>query len=186
MVCAEDVIQTCQMLLNNGIQTWLTGGWGIDALLGEQTRPHKDLDVIMRLNDVIRMREILGHAGYVLHEIWIENRWVSDVQGVETPTAFVLQDAEGRQVDAHAMLLDDQGNGIPAWEADEGFTFTKQDLGGKGTIAGFAVQCLTPEMQVLCHMGYELPEKQLRDLELLHDKHGVEYLIRDSRLQPSG
>ena len=185
MVRAKDVISIYQCLLDNVIQVWLTGGWGIDALLGEQTRPHKDLDVIMLLDDVVRMRELLGHDGYGLKELWSENRWVVDAHGVETATAFVLQDSEGREFDAHAMRLDDRGNGAPAWEA-EGFVFKRQDLAGEGIIAGVAVQCLSPEMQVLCHTGYELPDKQLRDLELLHEKFGVEYPDEYSRLRPSG
>ena len=174
MVRAKDVISIYQCLLDNGIQIWLTGGWGVDALLREQTRPHKDLDVIMLLDDVVRMRELLGHDGYALKELWSENRWVVDGRGDETATAFVLQDSEGREFDAHAMCLDDRGNGIPVWEA-ETFIFKRQDLAGAGLIAGFAVQCLTPEMQMLCHTGYKLPDKQLRDLELLHKKFGVEY-----------
>ena len=47
MVTAEEVIEIYNKLLANNIQIWLTGGWGIDALLGEQTRDHKDLDAIM-------------------------------------------------------------------------------------------------------------------------------------------
>ncbi len=172
MVRAEDVINIYQLLLANGIQAWLTGGWGIDALLGEQTRPHKDLDVILLLDDVVRMRELLDGDGYHLKELWSENRWAVDAHGVETATAFVLQDAEGRELDVHAMRLDDLGNGIPAWEADEGFVFKKQDLAGEGRVDGFAVQCITPQMQVLCHTGYELPEPHLRDLERLQEKFG--------------
>jgi lincosamide nucleotidyltransferase A/C/D/E len=76
MVRAEDVICIYERLLTNGIQVWLTGGWGIDALLGGQTRPHKDIDVIMLLDDVVRMRELLNRDGYGLKELWSENRWV--------------------------------------------------------------------------------------------------------------
>lgn len=169
--------------MSNGIQIWLTGGWGIDALLEEQTRPHKDLDAIILLDDIVRVRELLRRDGYGLKEFWSENLWVSDAQGIETATAFVLQDAEGREFDAHAMRLDDRGNGIPAWEVVEGFIFKQQDLAGEGMIAGFAVQCITPEMQVVCHKGYEFPDKQLRDLELLHEKFGVEYPDEYSRLR---
>ena len=186
MVSAEDVINIYQHLLENGIQVWLTGGWGIDALLKEQTRPHKDLDVIMLLDDMVRMRELLGRDGYGLKDLWSENRWVIDAHGIETATAFYLEDSEGRQFDAHAMCLDDQGNGIPAWEEAEGFLFKRQDLAGEGRIAGFTVRCLTPEMQVLCHTGYELPEKQLLDLELLHEKFGVEYPDGYTRRGSSG
>ena len=41
------------------------GGWGIDALLGEQTRAHYDLYVIIRADDVkalIRVTRELGSA----------------------------------------------------------------------------------------------------------------------------
>jgi len=175
MVRAEDVISIYKRLLTNGFQVWLTGGWGIDALLGEQTRPHKDLDLIILLDDVVRMRELLSRDGYGLKELWSENRWVVDAHGIETATAFVLQDSDGREIDAHAMRLDDRANGVPAWEVAAGFVLKRQDLSGEGVIAGFAVQCLTPEMQVFCHTGYELPDQQLRDLELLHEKFGVEY-----------
>jgi lincosamide nucleotidyltransferase A/C/D/E len=174
MVRAEDVIKIYQHLSPHGIPVWLTGGWGIDALLGEQTRPHKDLDVIMLLDDVVRMRELMEREGYGLKEIWSENRWDVDAQGVETATAFVLQDADGRELDVHAMRLDEGGNGIPAWQA-EGFIFTREDLAGRGMIAGLAVQCLTPEMQMACHTGYALPDEHLRDVALLHERFGVEY-----------
>ena len=30
-----------------GIEVWIDGGWGVDALLGECTRPHQDLDIII-------------------------------------------------------------------------------------------------------------------------------------------
>jgi len=175
MVHAEDVITIYQSLLAAGIEIWLSGGWGIDALLGEQTRPHKDLDVIILLDDIVRMRELLGRDGYSLKELWSENRWVVDAQGTETATAFVLQDAEGREIDAHAMRLDERGNGIPAWADGEGLVFTRPDLAGEGLIAGFVVRCLSAEMQTLLHTGYELPDEQLRDLALLHERFGVEY-----------
>ncbi len=180
MVCADDVIHICQRFSANDIQVWLSGGWGIDALLREQTRSHKDLDIILLVDDIVRMRELLDHDGYCLKELWPENSWVVDAHGIETPTAFVLHDSEGREIDAHAMRLDDRGNGIPTW-ADEGLVFERQDLAGEGMIAGFAVRCLGPEMQVLCHTGYELPDEQARDLELLQERFGVEYPHEHSR-----
>jgi len=180
MVRAEDVITIYQRLLDSGVQVWLSGGWGIDALLGEQTRPHKDLDVIMLLDDVVQMRELLSRDGFGLKDLWTENRWVVDAQGVETATAFVLQDSDGREFDVHAIRFDDRGNGVPAWEGDE-LVFKKEDLAGAGLVAGVAVQCLSPEMQVLCHTGYELPDQQLHDLGLLYEKFGVEYPDEQSR-----
>jgi lincosamide nucleotidyltransferase A/C/D/E len=175
MVSAEDVIRIYQSLLASDIQVWVTGGWGIDALICQQTRPHNDLDIIIPLDDVVRMRELMARDGYRLKKLWSENSWVVNSHGTETPTAFVLQDSDGRELDVHAVRLDDRGNAIPAWTDDEGLVFTWEDLAGKGVIAGLAVQCLSPEMQLLCHSGYEIPDFQLADLELLRKKFGVEY-----------
>jgi ribosomal protein S18 acetylase RimI-like enzyme len=169
MVSAEDAVLIYKLLAANGIPTWLTGGWGIDALLGEQTRPHKDLDIILLLDDTIRMVNLLDREGYRLKEVWSENCQAVDAQGNETATAFVLHDAGGREIDVHAMRLDDLGNGIPAWEA-EGFYFKQEDLAGEGEIAGLAVRCLTPQAQVECHTGYALPEAQRGDLQRLEAK----------------
>lgn len=174
MMTAEDAIGIYQRLVNHDIQIWLVGGWGIDALLGEQTRPHKDLDIIMLVDDVGRMRELLSHDGYQFGYLWEENLHTVDARGVETATAFVLQDAEGREIDAHAVRLDAEGNGIPAWDA-EGRILKRQDLAGEGVIAGVTVPCFTAEMQMACHTGYELPDKQAHDLERLHEKFGVAY-----------
>lgn len=185
MVRAEDVVSIYQLLLAAGIQVWLSGGWWIDALLGQQTRPHKDLDVLILLDDIVRMRELLGGDGYGLKELWSENRWVVDAHGTETATAFVLQDAEGRQIDAHAMRLDERGNGIPTWADDAGLVFTRQDLAGEGLIAGFAVRCLSAATQMLLHTGYELPAEQLGDLALLRQKFAVAYPAEHSRLRPA-
>ena len=143
IIRAKDVISIYQSPSANSIQVWLTGGWGIDALLQEQMRPHKDLDIIMLVDDVVRLRDLLARAGYGLKELWSENSWVVDSFGTEIPTAFVLHSSQGREVDAHAMRLDERGNGIPAW-AGEGLVFEREDLAGEGVIAGFAVRGITP------------------------------------------
>ena len=174
MVRAEDVISIYQRLSTNNVQIWLTGGWGIDALLQEETRPHKDLDFIMLVDDIVRMRNLLALDGYCLKKLWSENSWVADSVWVEIPTAFVLHDSEGREIDVHAMRLDDHGNGVPAW-SHEGLIFKREDLTGEGLIDGLTIPCISPEMQVLCHQGYDLPSDQSRDLELLHERFSAEY-----------
>ena len=42
------------------VDVWLEGGWGVDALVGGQTRDHKDLDVIVKDSHETRMMEVLG------------------------------------------------------------------------------------------------------------------------------
>ncbi len=99
---------------------------------------------------------------------------MQDWQGNATATAFVWQDDVGREIDAHAKGLDDQGNGIPAWSVAAGFLFPREDLAEQGVIAGGRVHCISPKMQLMCHShtGYELPETNLRDVERIQAKYG--------------
>ena len=74
------------------------GGWGVDALLGRQTRPHHDLDVLVSVDDLGRLRDLLAEHAFTRRLIWEdENRWI-DVQGVRFPTAFVESDGRGRDL----------------------------------------------------------------------------------------
>jgi hypothetical protein len=43
---------------------WLDAGWATDVLLGKQTRPHDDLDLVSRLEDSTQIEEALGERGY--------------------------------------------------------------------------------------------------------------------------
>ena len=40
-----EVLRVLDALDGAGIRTGITGGWGVDALLRRQTRPHTDLDL---------------------------------------------------------------------------------------------------------------------------------------------
>ena len=80
-----DVIGLYIQLNNLGIEIWLDGGWGVDALLGEQTRPHDDVDIVIQQKDVPKLRELLAMQGY------------KDVPRNDTrPWNFVLGDNNGR------------------------------------------------------------------------------------------
>ena len=82
---------------------WIAGGWGVDALVGRQTRIHGDLDLAV---DVTRMAlghllQALGRHGYLVEADWRPSR-----------VALV---AGGRQVDLHPLLFVAQGIG---WQAN--------------------------------------------------------------------
>lgn len=173
MVSPQDALDILRLFHAHDIQVWLTGAWGVDALLGEVSRPHKDIDLIVLLDDVVKLRDTLSARGYELKQLWSENAWALDSSGVSVPTAFVLQDRQGRQVDAHAIQFDAQGIAIPAWNNAERLVFRPEDLEGHGSIAGSEVPCLSPSMQVVCHSGYTLPDFQVKDLALLHRRYGV-------------
>jgi lincosamide nucleotidyltransferase A/C/D/E len=180
---AEDVAELYALLRDHGVQLWIDGGWGIDALLGRQTRPHKDLDAFVALADLALMAGLLSQRGFGLKEIWGENRWLphSGVVPVigraapepEVATAFVLKHADGRELDIHILAVDAQGRATPLWECD--LAFAPDALHGQGTIGGVAVRCLSAAMHMRTHSGYVLQEKDFQDLRQLHERFGVAY-----------
>ena len=179
----EAAAELYSLLEDQSVGLWVGGGWGIDALLGEQTRPHKDLDIFVRFDDLATMIRVLVPLGFVLEYIWEENRWVeypvpvpliaSECAGMDVATAFVLKDVLGREIDVHALAFDEWGNGVSAWNME--LLFPTPAFMGRGTIAGTPVHCLSAHMQMLTHTGYTLQDKDVRDLRLLHDRFGIDY-----------
>jgi Aminoglycoside-2''-adenylyltransferase len=54
-----DVHELVDRLRDAGVAVWVDGGWGIDALVGEQTRPHGDLDIALPTRHWARARAAL-------------------------------------------------------------------------------------------------------------------------------
>lgn len=182
---AEEVVALYTLLAARGVCVWVDGGWGIDALLEEQTRPHKDFDALVAFDNLGALAGVLAGRGFTLKEIWAENRWVAHAvrlpligreqrAGSEVATAFVVRNGTGYELDVHVLTFDDCGYGIPAWHAD--VTFPPEALAGRGVIAGTPVRCLSAQMQLATHTGYALQAKDLQDLRRLHERFGVAYL----------
>src|SRR6266567_2305511 len=60
----DDVVQLLQLFDQHGTRVVVDGGWGVDALLGEQTRVHADLDIALEHKDVPKLRALLEARGY--------------------------------------------------------------------------------------------------------------------------
>ena len=48
---AQMVLWFVSLFERLGVRAWLDGGWGVDALIGEQTRVHADLDIMIPWTD---------------------------------------------------------------------------------------------------------------------------------------
>jgi lincosamide nucleotidyltransferase A/C/D/E len=47
-----EVLRILDALTARDLKVWLDGGWGVDALLGTQTRDHEDVDLIVELEAI--------------------------------------------------------------------------------------------------------------------------------------
>lgn len=158
---AADVLALVDCLDAAGVAVWLDGGWGVDALLRKQTRPHDDVDAVIPLHQTAPAISALETLGFAVH---------LDLR----PTRLVLRDGTGRQVDVHPVVFDAAGTGWQRGAApDGGDCRYPADGFVSGTIAGRRVGCFSAAVQIAHHTGYPPDEKDFHDVRLLHDRFGL-------------
>lgn len=146
----HDITEIVQLFNQHGIEFYVDGGWGVDALLGEQTRPHADLDIAIQHKDLPQVRALLEARGY------------SDVHRADSSDFnFVLDDYQGHQIDIHTYTFDAAGNHI------YGIPYPLESLSGKGSVDGHPVKCISPEWVVKFHTAYEFDEDDYRDVKAI-------------------
>jgi lincosamide nucleotidyltransferase A/C/D/E len=153
---ARDAAELIELFEHHGLEVYVDGGWAVDALLGEQTRPHRDLDIAIPEKYVPLLRELLAARGY--REQPRDDSWECN---------FVLADAHGREIDVHSYSLDDAGNNV------QGVAYTGEQLTGTGCINGYPVRCISPEWLVKFHTGYELDENDFSDVRALCERFSI-------------
>jgi lincosamide nucleotidyltransferase A/C/D/E len=109
VLAALDAVALCQLLEQHGIRYWVMGGWGVDALLHRETRPHKDLDLLVTLDTLPPLWKLFDERGFTVQYVWQENRWI-DRELKRWPTAFVVADAQGRELDVHVIDFGSDGS----------------------------------------------------------------------------
>jgi lincosamide nucleotidyltransferase A/C/D/E len=160
---AADVVAVLECLEADGIDAWIDGGWGIDALVGRETRAHEDLDLVVALGDLPPARAALAALGFE-HDPSVE-------PGL--PARLVLVAADGRHVDLHPVEFDERGNGWqPLGDGAYGL-YPAEGLTGAGQVGGRPVRCLTPQVQLLHHLGYPPDGDDRHDLRLLAEHFDV-------------
>jgi lincosamide nucleotidyltransferase A/C/D/E len=154
MALAE-VLVVLQALDIVGCRYWLEGGWGVDTLVGRQTRPHRDLDVDFDAAYEAEALTALHELGYVVETDWRPNR-------VE-----LVAPARG-WVDLHPLVLDEDGSARQAaldgsYHRFDRSWFTVGELGGR------PVPCVTAQAQRLFRERYEHRPVDRHDLDLLEE-----------------
>jgi lincosamide nucleotidyltransferase A/C/D/E len=153
---AADVVELLDFLERSGLEVYVDGGWAVDALLGEQTRSHDDLDVAIPHGQVPLLRRLMATRGF--HERPQAETWECN---------FVLADARDRRLDVHSYTLDAAGKNV------HGVPYSAEHLTGTGIITGRAVRCIDPASLVRFHTGYEVDERDHHDVRLLCERFGL-------------
>ena len=130
---AADVLAFLDLCEERGVRIWVDGGWAVDACLGEQTRPHADLDIAIERKDLDPIVDALTARG-----------WKTVDRDATNPGSFVLGDDEGHQVDVHVIVMDEEGRGVMG-PPELNQVYPAGSLTGRGTIEGRAVDCVSPE-----------------------------------------
>ncbi len=158
---ATEVLRVLSRLLNHGISVWLDGGWAVDALLGQQTREHSDLDIVIEARNLQTALAELAALGYERREEEHSRAW-----------NFVLADGQGHRVDFHIVVLDEGGKGIYGPPANGEF-YSAAALRGTGSIDGLELRCIAPAELIEYHDGYELDCCDFQDVRLLCERFGL-------------
>ena len=161
MMDARSVLSVIATLEHAGVRVWLDGGWGVDALVGEQTRDHDDLDCVIALSDAPIARDALTVLGFA-------------VALDELPTRFVVRDRTDRRVDFHTVSFAASGGATQQLPDGTLVPYPSQGFSGCGHIAGVRVGCLTAAVQSLHHLGYDPDEKDHHDMRLLADRFEID------------
>lgn len=161
MMTSSDVIRIAEILEASHIRYWIDGGWGVDVLLSRQTREHDDLDLVIEISEADSAKTALSAAGLNLSED-------------EFPTRFVLADQSGRRIDFHPVKFDSEGGGIQQLQQKGSFyRYSPEGFKASGQLAGRRLPCISADVQMECHLGYDPHEKDLHDVRLLHEAFGV-------------
>jgi lincosamide nucleotidyltransferase A/C/D/E len=155
MMSEQDVVDLLNISKQIDIPVWIDGGWGVDALVGRQTRQHNDVDVFVELKNGNKFIQMLLSKDY--NEVKMD---------YTTENHTVWQDSDNRVIDLHLFEIKEDGFLF------DGETYPSDTFDGKGTISGIPVRCLTAEAQLLYHQGYEHSEKDAKDVLLLCETFG--------------
>ena len=141
------------LLVQCDVPAWVAGGWGVDALVGRESRTHDDLDVLIPEAAPDRARRRLVAAGFA-------------VTLDELPTRFEMALTTFGVVDLHPIQIDAGGSRLAL--PDGGWwTYSRGALDAEGKIGTRRCCCLSAYEQLRLHHGYEPRDIDRADIALL-------------------
>src|SRR5438105_4430241 len=126
----------------------MAGGWACEALVGEQSREHADLELVVPDAQAPRAFEALQRRGFSIYE---------RRQAALLNCAVELIDRSRRRIALHLVEVDGAGRGD--WSrslraAGAAVGQECQELFGTGGLDGRRVRCMSAAAQLVLHTGY--------------------------------
>ena len=141
---AEEVPRAYRWLASQGVPTWIAGGWGVDAIAGEQTRPHRDLDFLVPVDEGDRARKILEEHGFELYPPEIRLPFRLAMLNRRARLMIDLQLVSPNPDGSCTFRVIDSQVSVPNFD----YVYSAEGLVGKGTVAGVEVPCISRDEQV--------------------------------------
>ncbi len=160
---SDTVIKLLDGFASIDVPVWVIGGWGLDALLGRQSRSHSDLDLLVAADS-----QILGRALTMLSSLGYSRQFEEAWPAADDPMTRRLVAANniGQSVDLHPVDL--SGPTFSTCEPDAAATPTTLTTGQLG---GRTVPCVSAEFHLAQKRFHEqrepLSAKDHRDIAML-------------------
>lgn len=153
MTGIAEVLLVLGTLDTAGCRVWVGGGWGVDVLVGRQTREHHDLDLAIDAAGLHHGRAALSELGYLVETDWL-------------PVRLELHRPGHGRVDLHPVTFDESGHGTQPGLAGAVFRYPAGSF-LRRRFHGAVIGCLSPGLQLQFRQGYELRAADRHDLTLL-------------------
>ncbi|GAB7036212.1 MULTISPECIES: nucleotidyltransferase domain-containing protein [Catenuloplanes] len=157
----DDVLAVLRLADGAGARLWIDGGWGVDALLGTQTREHGDLDVAIESAHLPAFVAALTAASFG-----------AVGEAGAAPWNFLVARPGGPVVDLHVIVRDADGNGVLG-PPERDAVHPAASPAGRGTIGGRAVDCIAPEWVVRFHDAYPGDATDRADVHAICERFGL-------------
>ena len=150
---SDAVLRLVRYLTSRSIDLWISGGWAVDALTGSPSRDHQDLDISIRAEDEPAVMTLLLEQGFTIVTDW-------------RPTRIALVHEEFGEIDVHPIHFKPDGSAwLPGLDGNR-FLYPASAF-TTGVINGTPVPCISADLQLTFHLGYEPGAKDRADVATL-------------------
>lgn len=150
IVTQEDLFKVLDIIEKAETTYWVDGGWGVDILVGNQTREHRDVDIDFDSKHTEKIMSTLKDCGYEI----VEDR---------SPVRIELHHPKLGYIDIHPFIINDDGSAKQA-SLEGGWYEFEPDFFGSAIYNEKRIPCISAKGQKKFHTGYPLREIDKHDI----------------------